>query len=212
MSEINEQANDEPNRQADAKLSRRALMRAGLRAAPVVAALKTDLVLATTGTTVRPSCFASYQANKLSVHPGRNTSGSCLTIAECRTYAQTRCGTWYFFTRSGYNHCSFAWFSRGVSSLATMQSLVNTNITSSTAKNTKLAIYCAAAWLSADKWGSASFITSKDQCRKIWQAGGVWSPVAGVNWSLDQTLAYFDKVYFANSTFDPCLLTNGTNC
>jgi hypothetical protein len=184
------------------ELSRRALIRAGLSVAPVVAALKTDLVLAATGSnsTVRPSSFASMAANHCSVTPGRNTTGYFISLSDCKTRCLSSPGGWKYFTAGGTTNCGFIYKSGlGVPSpSSTLKTVMNISM-SSAKPLSKLAVYCGAGFLSAHVYADTSFIT-KAQCQSIWGNQGNWSPVAGVNWTLDQTLAYFDNV-FATNTF-----------
>ncbi len=190
-------------------MSRRALIRAGMAAVPVVAAMKTEMVLATTtNTTVRPSSFASFQANNCSVTPGRNTTGYYLSLSDCisRCTQQSALGSLRYFTSTLYGNGGFTFFTGcGISSSITMKTLVSTTVSTSTASYTRLAVYCAAAYLAAQAYQGSSFLTTT-QCKDIWKNKGVWSPMAGINWTLAQTLAYFDRVYGVGADrFDACL-------
>ncbi len=191
-----------------AQVSRRALIRAGLSAAPVVAAFKTDLVLATTSanSTVRPSSFASFINNRLSTAPGRNTTGSYLPLSECRSRCQTTVGTKRFLHHSIYSNCGFSSYtSCGVGTSDTLRTVINRTISTSSSSQLKLSVYCAAAFLAAEVYPGSSILT-KTQCLEIWRNKGAWKPMAGVSWDLAKTLAYFDRVYgVGGATFDACL-------
>ncbi|TBO30221.1 hypothetical protein EYS42_11020 [Aquabacterium lacunae] len=196
-------------------VSRRDLMRAGLAAAPVLAAVQSDLVLASTSaySTVRPSCYASFVASHMSAAPGRTTTGSYLPLADCRTRCSTSPGDWRFLVNSLYSHCGFKSYTGcGFSSTATLRSVMHVDPVNTTSAQVKLGVYLAAAYLSAHLYGGNSFITMA-QVRAIWENKGVWSPVAGVNWDLPTTLQYFARVYSTQpGQFAPCLINSTTSC
>jgi hypothetical protein len=198
---------------AGSGVSRRALIRAGMAAVPVVAAMKTEMVLATTtNTTVRPSSFASFQANNCSVAPGRNTTGNYISLSDCqsRCNTQTALGSMRYFKSTLYTNWGFTFHTGcGLSSSVNVKTLLSTLVSTSTPDLTRLAVYCAAAHIAAQSYAGSSFLTAT-QCKDIWHNKGIWSPMAGVNWSLAQTLAYFDRVYgIGTNKFDACL-TSGS--
>jgi hypothetical protein len=223
MSEQNNRPSDQESPApgvAGGGVSRRALIRAGMAAVPVVAAMKTEMVLATTtNTTVRPSSFASFQANNCSVSPGRKTTGNYLPLADCsaRCYNKTsnKSGTRYFHspysTSCGYK---YYWDRKAIVPQGLeLTTWFNANLTptavAAMSQQKRLALYCAAAYLATKSYPSDSFLTST-QLKAIWDGYGQWSPMAGVTWTLTQTLAYFDRVYGVGANkFDACL-TSGS--
>ncbi len=61
--------------------------------------------------------------------------------------------------------------------------------------NFPLARHVVAAFLSAVAFGDEAAMLSVSQCKAIWNGQGVWSPYAGANWTFDNTMTYFEKVY-----------------
>lgn len=224
MSESNQQSEGrEPaSSERGGKLSRRELIRAGLKAAPLVATLKPDLVMATltTGNTIRPSAFSSFVNNggRCSVKPGGSASdiGKCLTISECVSRCSTSSTDTRFKSRyhNAYGvsvHCGFLYSTsnklcNGTKINPLLREIIGTTTTVWTSKRDKLARYCAMAYMSGMHYGSSSFLSMVD-CLAIWnacQGGGSWN-CGGVPRSLDWVLNYFDCVYNKPSNFDACL-------
>lgn len=204
---------------ARAGLSRRDLIRAGLKAAPLVATLKTDMVLATTtGTVVRPSAFASFKANgnRCSVRPGGTTTGNvgkCLTHAQCRQYVTTTTCSFnskYHSYAEGTSGCGFKQPLNRLSGCSVynpkLSWIVGTSTTTYFNPQTnidKLAFYCALAYMSAKFYGDADCFIKAQDCRDIWANSGVWK-VGGVTRDLAWTLDYFQRC-FGSTSFDACL-------
>ena len=65
------------------------------------------------------------------------------------------------------------------------------------ANNTALARHVVAAFLSAKSARNDPdrVLLSVAQCQAIWNGQGNWSPFAGANWTLADTMNYFDKVF-----------------
>ena len=195
-------------------LSRRALMRAGLKAAPIVMTLKTDMVLATTtsGSTVRPSAFSSFVANgfRCSAGPAKSgkATGKFLTRDQCKSLVVTT--TMYFKYKyhshsEGWNGCGFVKPSVRFSGCSTDNPKLDWIIRTLNPQNDRdrLGLYCAMAYMAAKYYGDAECFITEANCRTIWKNNGVWT-VGGVQRDLAWTLAYFNQVYGANA-FDACL-------
>lgn len=60
-----------------------------------------------------------------------------------------------------------------------------------------LARHVVAAFLSAKSVGNDSerVLLTVSQCQTIWNSRGNWSPFAGANWTLADTMRYFDRVF-----------------
>lgn len=182
--------------------SRRRLVRAGLAAAPVVAAFKTNMVLAGgrrsgDGVTIRASSFASIAANgsNASVSPNAQITGQFVPLEECiqkcskgGKHEKKKFG----FDGGDGNGCGFKSSFDGQYTEKTPLHVVLTN-RGGQAKD-DLARFVVAGYISSEEYGADSFI-SAEQCRKIWENNGTWSPVAGVTWDMQQTCTYFNKVY-----------------
>jgi len=221
MSESNQQfEGQEPTSGAlDKKLSRRALVRAGLKTAPVVAALKTDMVMAgvTNGTVVRPSAFSSFVANgqRCSVKPAGTVThtGKCLTHTQCKQLVTTTTcsfSTKYHCNTEGTTGCGFVKPTTYLSGCTTnnpkLSWIVGTStLTYFTPKTDldKLALYCALGYMSAKYYGDVDCFITAQQCRDLWTNKGVWT-VCGVQRDLAWTLAYFNNC-FGTGSFDACL-------
>lgn len=189
-------------------------MRAGLKAAPIVMTLKTDMVLATTtsGSTVRPSAFSSFVANgfRCSAGPvqGGKSTGKFLTRDQCKSLVTTTAHHFkykYHNSPEGTTGCGFKRPSHRFSGSSTFNPRLSWIIRSLNPLNDRdrLALYCAMAYMAAKHHGNAEAFLSEANCRSIWQNNGVWT-VGGVKRDLAWTLAYFSQVYGANA-FDACL-------
>lgn len=177
-------------------VSRRRLVRAGLTAAPVVAALKSNTVLAGAHTCIRPSSFSSLTAAQMKVSRGRtfNTEYRCDSPDSWRT-KQSRLPT-DFKTKTLFLSTTTGFMTNpGVA--YTGLSLQQVLDLSGSQNNAILARYVVAAYLSAMAFNddSRAVLLTKAQCRAIWNGQGMWAPFSGATWSLEQTLGYFDKVF-----------------
>jgi hypothetical protein len=65
------------------------------------------------------------------------------------------------------------------------------------ANNAALARHVVAAFLSATSVRNSPdrVLLTVAQCQAIWNGQGNWSPFAGANWTLNDTMNYFDKVF-----------------
>lgn len=178
-------------------LSRRRLVRAGLSAAPVLAALKSNTVLSGGGhTCIRPSSFSSLAAAHMKVSQGREFKADY----ECRSH-----GFWKnksaglptnFKTTTQFLSITtgFTLDPGGAYQGMTLQQVLNQN---GNRHNAALARHVVAAFLTATAFhdDSSRVLLTKSQCQAIWNGQGVWSPFAGTTWTLHQTMAYFDMIY-----------------
>lgn len=208
MSEQQSQQQQQPQSQepqVGLNSGRRKLVRAGLAAAPVVAAFKSNMVLASSGgggagTTVRASSFASFGANgaNCSAAPGRST-GRYLPLDQCKT--DPRSDKLMFGAYKKPNQgCDFG---RGPDASIGNKTLKQVFVQASPNQTQKLAQYVAAGYLASLEFGSDSFISGAT-CKQIWSDSGVWSPAPGITWSMRETFDYFDRVY-GNAGFSACL-------
>ena len=205
--------------------SRRKLVRAGLAAAPVVAAFKTNMVLASgTDQVVCPSTFASFKNNghMCSVTAPKRSSGRCVPMDKCNVKGGTRHNTRKFglgTNKNGRAGCGFRHVYQEDYHDKQLWELCAKNYGGQNDKNgwgggrrdpgrDELARYVSAAYISCLQYGSSAFL-SENQCKTIWENNGVWSPkVGGKPWSRDETIEYFEMCYGVKS-FDKCLTSRG---
>lgn len=197
---------------AGVSTSRRKLVRAGLAAAPVVAAFKTNMVLAqTTGgnVTVRASSFASLDPLAGSVAPTAQTTGFFISLEDAANLTKSKellfgpsdgkkkgCG---FITHFGYPDCE---------SMA-KETLKKVFDIKQPTNRQRLAQYLSAGYLAAQQYGDSAYISERT-CMLMWANLGEWQPTAGKTWTMAETLQYFDKVYGKASGFSSCLMNPGS--
>lgn len=214
------QQSDDVETFAGVSTSRRKLVRAGLAAAPVVAAFKTNMVLASGGDkAVCPSTFASFKNNgaMCSVTAPKATTGHCVPMDRCKIKTGTPHNKRKFgsgFDEDGRKGCGFS-YSRGddyddkqlweLCAMDYASGSGGSRRISRDANRDKLARYVSAAYISCKNYPGTSFV-SESQCKDIWENNGSWSPAPGVRWSCADTLEYFDTVYGVRS-YDQCLKT-----
>lgn len=183
-------------------VSRRRLIRAGLVAAPVVAALKSNTVLAGSNYyCVPPSSFASIRAALEKGHvPSHYTTGNP-SSKFCRhpdDWKGTSCNNkknYCFHSRSD-NYLGFNTWPKdfGTCNVEVVLGYHSTPPSGCDAKTAKLASYLTSFYLCADSVGndSASCYLQKGLCKTIWRNNGAWSPSTGINWGIDDTLVYLE--------------------
>ncbi|MCW5654650.1 hypothetical protein [Hydrogenophaga sp.] len=195
MMDSSQQPSSTPSSHQASGIARRRLVRAGLTAAPVLAALKTNSVLAGDHTCIRPSSFSSLAAAHMKVSQGRVIRSDY----ECQSH-----GYWknkgsglpsnfkektLFLGATG-----FVANPRDAYSKLSLQDVLELK---GNQNNAALARHVVAAYLTATKFNNSSerVLLTKGQCVQIWNGQGNWSPFAGANWNLAQTMAYFDMIY-----------------
>lgn len=198
MSDMNqfEDAAGQQARAAASGLSRRHLVRAGLSAAPVLAALKSNTVLAGDHTCIKPSTFSSLRAAQMKVSARRELK----TDYECQSHGywknrdgglpnQYKTTTKFLSTETG--------FTQNPGSVYTNKTLQQVLENGGNQGNAALARHVVAAFLTAKAYQNdpSRVMLTQSQCRAIWNGQGVWQPFAGTTWTLSQTMAYFDMVY-----------------
>jgi len=181
---------------AAAGVARRRLLRAGLAAAPVMAALKSNTVLAGEHSCVRPSSFASLTAAHMKVSQGRvlRTDYSCRSHGYWKNHDAGLPQGFKTDTPFVSGITGFVANPGGAFSGLSLQAVLDQG---SNENNAALARHVTAAFLSATSVSndpSAVWLT-QGQCAEIWNGQGVWSPFAGTTWTLTQTMAYFEVVY-----------------
>lgn len=195
-------------------ISRRKLVRAGLAAAPVVAAFKSNMVLAASSssgnTTVRASSFASLATTGGSVSPNAKTTGAFLSMDTCKKdkksgkllFGPTQ---WVPTGKKGkLTETAGCGFNAIPSPEIAKQTLADLFSGAASTSTKRLAQYLAAGYMSAKKFGTDSYI-SEQRCKEIWENYGSWEPIAGVRWDMGQTLDYFERVYDGKA-FSDCLI------
>lgn len=178
-----------------AGLSRRRLVRAGLAATPVVAALKSNSVLAGDHSCIRPSTFSSLTAAHMRISRGREIQADF----HCRSQAYWKDSD--LGLPPGFKDQRFLAPGLGFHanprdrySRLTFQQVLEIQ---GNPHNAALARHVVAAYLSAvsvqDDPGRV--LLTRSQCNAIWNGQGFWAPFAGAHWTPDQTLHYLDTVF-----------------
>ena len=183
-----------------AGISRRQLVRAGLSVAPVVAALKSNTVLAGSvgggrGNGVTTSAFASLQANR-----GRVSNGRYKTDCEVRSPRDWNNQSSKLkdkkFQECGFTATPGGKFSSTKSGNITLNEVLRFE---GKDRDVVLARYVVASYLTALQFHNDRDVLAltTSQCTSIWNGGGTWSPFAGATWDYAQTIAYFETIYGA---------------
>lgn len=183
-------------------IARRRLLRAGLAAAPVVAALKSNSVLAGDHTCIKPSSFSSLKPANWKLSKGRtiNTSYACFSHGYWKNHDHP---SPYNYTSKSYfqaippnvqRGCVSAGFSGSAFSGKTLLQILNLT---GNDDSTALARHLVGTFLTAVANGDNPdlVLLTTAQCRTIWTGNGVWSPAPGLNWTKADTMAYFEKIY-----------------
>ena len=180
-------------------VSRRRLMRAGLSAAPVVLALKSNSVLATGtsggGFCVKPSTFASLGAAAIktpnaSQAPRINTDYTCYSHGYWKTHnnglvpSDFKTKVAFLSSTTGFSHNP-----GGTYTGKTVQQVLEMT----GGGHIALARHVTAAYLTARVYPGTA-VLSVDDCKQIWNSGGTWSPVAGDTWTRARWIDYFNFV------------------
>lgn len=180
---------------AEAGLSRRRLVRAGLAAAPVMAALKSNSVLAGEHSCIRPSSFSSLTAAHMKISRGREIQADF----HCRSHGfwknhDTRLPPGFKSQLFLAPDFGFTANPLGTYSQLTFQHVLELK---GNDHNAALARHVVAAYLSAvsvqDEPGYV--LLTRSQCNEIWNGQGFWAPFAGASWTPDQTLHYLETVF-----------------
>lgn len=204
---------------AAAGVSRRRLIRAGLSAAPVVAALQSNTVLASGsghggGTCIKPSSFASYRAANGQHSRWDKESLSCKDFKpeawghkshyKCKDEKLSKCGLtigdkvslkWRKEERhkkdDGHKRDGWKESDMTFHDLFTEDGIHGEDLV--------LARYVAACYAHADQtpYDTDSHPLTKGECKAIWRtAGSGWTPAhGGQPWSKDQTMAFFAMLF-----------------
>ncbi|MGC4397043.1 hypothetical protein [Hydrogenophaga sp. T2] len=177
-------------------LSRRQIVRAGLSAAPVVAAVKSNTVLAGDHSCVKPSTFSSLRAANMKVSAQREIK----TDYECRSHGywkNNNAGLERNFKTATQFISTTTGFVANPGSAYAGKSLQQVLEMGGNQYNAALARHVVAAYLTAVAYRNDPTVVmlTTSQCQAIWNNQGVWSPFAGTTWTLAQTMAYFDTVY-----------------
>lgn len=183
-----------------AGISRRQLVRAGLSVAPVVAALKSNTVLAGSvgggrGNGVTTSAFASLQANR-----GRVSNGRYKTDCEVRSPRDWNNQSSKLkdkkFQECGFTATPGGRFSSTKSGNITLNEVLRFE---GKDRDVVLARYVVASYLTALEFHNDRDVLAltTSQCTSIWNGNGSWSPFAGARWDYAQTIVYFETIYGA---------------
>jgi hypothetical protein len=193
-----------PSKPSSGGVSRRRLVSAGIGATPVLAALKSNTVLAGGGhSCVRPSTFSSLTAAHMKVSAGREIRDdyACKSHGYWRNN-QGALGDPHFKSKTKFlsyiTHFN-ANPGNAYSGKSLQEVLELKGGNGGRHRYAALARHVTAAWLSAHTAGNPDrVLLTKAQCAALWNglaSGGTWSPFAGATWTLDQTMDYFEVVF-----------------
>jgi len=189
-----------------AGVHRRRLIRAGLSAAPVLLALKSPSVLATTQhQCIRSSAFSSLRAapNMILSHVHNPNGFTCYSHGYWKNHAHpypyTDKDKSYFLTQSplqlGYQSAGFVGNFGSAYTTMTLQQVLNMTGNNN---HTALARHLVGTFLTAVAYTDANSILTQWQCQQIWTNAGVWSPIVGQTWAKADWMSYFNYVYGSN--------------
>lgn len=190
-------------------IARRRLLRAGLAAAPVLAAMKSNTVLAGEHTCIKASSFSSLKPANWKVSQGRtvNTNYNCFSHGYWKNVAKHPHPLPYtdnaksFFQAvpigapTGSISAGFSGSNFAGKTLLDILNIKGNSVTN----NEALARHLVGTFLTAVAFGDDpdSVLLTTTQCRTIWSGNGAWSPAPGMNWTLDDTMTYFETIYGA---------------
>jgi len=191
-------------------IGRRRLMRAGLSAAPVMLAFKSQSVLGQTQhQCIKPSAFSSMQglpANAQLSHRHDPGGYTCLSQGYWKTHDHpspyTNKAKSYFLTPypmgGGRKTAGFVANPGGVYSGQTLDWVLNNG---GGANNAPLARHVVGMFLTAvaNNDDPNIVLLTKFQCQQLWDSQGNWSPIAGdTSWDLAKWLDYFNYLFGPN--------------
>ena len=185
-------------------VSRRRLMRAGLSAAPVMLALKSQSVLAA-DICIKPSAFSSLKGANMKLSRMPNPRGyTCFSHGYWKNHAHpfqyfNKSKSYFLAIPSGVTNAVTAGFFRnpgpgGAYSGKTLQQVLEMIGNSN---NNALARHVVGTFLTAVTNGDdpTKVLLTTAQCKAIWEGQGSWSPMTGVTWTYAETMDYFNYVY-----------------
>ncbi len=184
-------------------VSRRRLLRAGLAAAPVMLALKSQSVLAA-DICIKPSAFSSLTGANMTLSRMPTSQGyACFAPAYWISSAHPplysdKLQSYFLAIPSGApTGAVTAGFVANPGPAYTGMTLQAVLLTSDNLNNAELARYVVAAFLTAEANADnpAIVLLTRAQCKDIWDYQGDWSPMTGPAWTLAQTIAYFKYIY-----------------
>ena len=187
-------------------VARRRLVRAGLAAAPVILALKSQSALATgsggTGHHMTCSAWASVSAAKgcHSSHSAQHTGGTCKSYQDWAHSNNSQCNKKFHKKtdwRGVIDYSKCVPFDGSDYSDKSLKEICKGVVSSGDSKKDKLAKHCAAMYLNIKV--DANCPLDEATVKTIWNRcknnAGTWSPVAnGKPWNRDDCNEYFDYV------------------
>jgi hypothetical protein len=179
----------------DGGLARRRLIRAGLVAAPVMLALKSQSALATGATHMSCSAWASLSAAKgcHSSHTQQQVGMTCKNYDYWPTISHSECNK-RFHRHSDYRKC--VPFDGSEYGDKLLKDICKGIVTTGDSRRDKLSRHCASMYLNLRIEGNCPF--DEATIKSIWnhcKNGGSWTPpTGGTPWDRDDCNEYFDYV------------------
>ena len=200
---MNETPEPSPDLPLDAGIARRRLLRAGLSAAPVLLALKSQSVLAA-DICIKPSAFSSLKAAaNMTLSRAPNQGWNCKSEDHWKTtfhpspYQALDKSYFLAIPLGAATGSVSAGFVANPGGWYTGKTLIDVLNEGGSANNITLARHVVATFLTAVSLGddATQVLLTKSQCQQIWDTQGNWSPFAGATWNLQSWLDYFDYIY-----------------
>ena len=181
-------------------VSRRRLMRAGLSAAPVMLALKSQSVLAA-DICIKPSAFSSLKGANMKLSRMPNSRGyTCFSHGYWKNHDhpfQYFYKSKSYFLASGVKGAVTAGFFANPGGAYSGKTLQQVLEMIGNSNNNALARHVVGTFLTAVANGDVptKVLLTTAQCKAIWEGQGSWSPMTGVTWTYAETMEYFKYVY-----------------
>lgn len=183
-------------------VSRRRLMRAGLSAAPVMLALKSQSVLAA-DICIKPSAFSSLKGANMKLSRMPNSRGyTCFSHGYWKNHAHpfqyfNKSKSYFLAIPSGVKGAVTAGFFTNPGGAYSGKTLQQVLEMIGNSNNNALARHVVGTFLTAVTNGDdpTKVLLTTAQCKAIWEGQGSWSPMTGVTWTYAQTMDYFNYVY-----------------
>jgi hypothetical protein len=179
------------------------LIRAGLSAAPVMLALKSQSVLAA-DICIKPSAFSSLKGANMKLSHTPNSEWKCFSHRYWKIHDHpapyANKSKSFFLTKVLGTGEATAGFTAnppgGIYTGKTLDWVLNYG---GNDNNAALARHVVGTFLTAVLLGddATKVLLTQWQCRQIWDNQGEWSPVAGATWHLSDWMDYFNYVYGA---------------
>ena len=185
----------------DSGIARRRVLRAGLSAAPVMLALKSQSVLAT-DICIKPSAFSSLKAANMKLSRAPNQGWTCFSHGYWKTHTHPspfndKTKSYFLAAPTGVSGAQSAGFTANPGGWYAGKTLQQILEEGGSANNINLARHVVGTFLTAVSLNddATKVLLTKWQCQQVWDNQGNWSPIPGATWTLADWMDYFEYVY-----------------